>query len=514
MGWFSKNKKPDELTKLREENQRLKNQALRTLISRHNTAYEEARRRPNWDLFSMSADTENLHQLDRIRSRARLMADNDAKARGLIHKEVTNVIGPKIIVQCRFPRELEIKIGEERSREITDIAEAYWREDIACPHNLDMDWRRMRTWLQYIRLMYRHYKTDGGLFVRIIRTKNRKTPFTIRIIEPECIATPPGESDSNTRAGVRFRDNGEIEGFWVSLSNPRDIYSRSGSKKYEFVPCKNELGLPEMLYLFNPTRESASREMPWLAPVLVLLNDVGDYKDSELQRKKHEADILYYCKLNEPDKAKDALEADTPFGADDSSAGDTSRSSIKGAKNTIHYLESNEDLSILNADRPGSNYESFLISHDRDIGLGIGRSFEMVSNNYGAANFSATRVSGIEDYIEREIEFNIFTSAILTPIWEWAMFFCALKKGMPVIRELKPVWQRYIKPSWDPRNDAIAAEKRLETGVTSLIEECASLGLDWEAIQDNQIEVQMRAKLKGYNNGEDSDRKEKPDDTP
>jgi len=149
--------------------------AANEFVLRHFDAYNKDRRRDNWYSYSMSGDTESLWQLDRLRSRARLLVDNDPKASGLVHKELTNVIGPKISVQANIPAEVirEMGLSEEEIATLTDTAEEYWREKVARHDSKDLDWRRFRTWFVYQRLMYRHYKVDGGLFVRFIRTQGR-----------------------------------------------------------------------------------------------------------------------------------------------------------------------------------------------------------------------------------------------------------------------------------------------------------------------------------------------------
>lgn len=472
---------------LREREQRIK---VGDMMIRHLTAASESRRRPGWDTFSLSADAEVLHLLPILRSRARLMADNDAKAGGLIHKEITNTIGPRFTVQAKVPGHVKRKYGltDQACAEMVVRAEEYFRDRVANPSSRDFDWKRMRIFHSYIRLMFRHFKTDGGLFVRYMFKTGRSIPFSARIVEPECIGTPPQFSgDPRVVGGLRFSADYELEGFYVALAHPGGIGSVANG--YEFVPVRNAFGLPQMVFHFDPHRETSTREIPWLHKVLVLLNDVADYKDSELQRKKLEACIGVFVKLNDPDAVKSMLEVDSDFS--DGSSSSTGRSSVDWPKNQIHYLEKNESIETVDPNRPGNQYVPFLDSHDRDIGNGIGRSFERVSNNYGAANFSATRVSGIEDYVEHETEFRLFAPSVFTPIWDWSMWALSLEEGNPLYRFVECEWQRYIKPSWDPESDADAASERLANGTSDRYEEAAMRGRDVEDV----IRASVRAEV-------------------
>jgi len=477
---------------IREREQQLRSKEITSaLVKRHLLSATEDRRRPNWNALSLAADPETLNLLPMIRSRARLLADNDPKASGLIHKEKTNTIGPRFTVQAHVPAQLrrDLEIDEVRSKELTVRAEEFWNERIARDGNMDYDWRRFRSYMMYTRLKYRHFRVDGAVFVRYLFKKNRSIPFAARIIEPECIGTPPGlQGDPLVKGGLEFRKDGELRGFWVCVQHPGELLG--GSSDYEFVPVRNEFGLPQMVMFFNPNRETSSRELPWLQSVLTLMNDSADYKDSELQRKKKEADIAHYITLNDPDAMQAEFESDSFGNSGTTKTGQ--RSQIDSPKNEVYYLEKNEGIKVVDPKRPGAIYKPFLQSIDRDIGMGVGRSFERVSNDYGAANFSATRVSGIEDFVEYETAFTEFAEVCLQADWEWAMWALALESGEPLFRSIRSSWQRYIKPSWDPMKDANAQGERLENKVLSLVEECAALGKKWETVQDNHLLVEQR----------------------
>jgi capsid protein len=298
---------------------------------------------------------------------------------------------------------------------------------------------------------------------------------------------------TDIKSGIQFAPNGELQGFWVAREHPGGF--TTGATEYDFVPSINAMGLPAMVFYFDPCRESASREIPWLHRALALINDSGDYKDSELKRKQMEADIGIILKLNDPASIQDQMEADTTFGnADDngSQVKKVASSQVPWPKRQVFHLEANESADVVNADRPGEYYEPFLRSHDRDIGMAVGRSFERASNNYGAANFSATRVSGIEDNVEYETEFRMFSEGLLVADWEWTMWGLSIETANPIFRMVEPRYQRYIKPSWDGLRDAKASTERIMSGISSVPAEAAGIGHDWEEQQDQQLRFERR----------------------
>jgi len=463
------------------------------VVARHYEAYSAESRRKNWYTLSGDADTEREYQLPMIRARARLMADNEAKCAGLIHKEITNTIGPRFTVQAMFPSDVqeELNVDDAAAGLIADQAERYWKEKVARPGNKDLDWRHLRTFLQYMRLAYRHYKVDGECFARFAYAEGRSIPFRMQIIEPECVGNPPSrQTSANIKNGLQFNAAGELEGFWVATTY--------GGMNYEFVPVTNGLGLPQMVYLSDPNRETASRGMPWLAPVLEVVDKQSDWKSSELRAKQVRADIALIWNTKSPDVTQQLMEGDSGITGGTTEKGDRE---VNWPKGQVFHGEKGDEAVVVDSDAPGSNYQSFVDSLDRDIGNGIGRSFERVSNNYGAANFSATRVSGVEDEIETEIEFELFSETILEAIWQWAMFAKSVSASEPLYRYLTPRFQRYVKPKWDPQVDASAATERLTNGTSSLVEEAASLGRDWQQVQDNAILVEKREADERKRNG-------------
>lgn len=333
-----------------------------------------------------------------------------------------------------------------------------------------------------MRLAYRHYKVDGECFVRFAYAEGRSIPFRMQIIEPECVGNPPGkQSAANIRNGLQFNAAGELEGFWIATTY--------NGMNYEFVRVANELGLPQMVHLYDPGRETAGRGMPWLTPVLETIDRQADWKNSELRSKQVRADIAIIWNTNNPDAAESIAQSDS--GITGGTAEKQSRE-VNWPKGQVVHGEKGDQAVVVDSTAPGSNYEPFVASLDRDIGNGIGRSYERVSNNYGAANFSATRVSGIEDEIETEIEFEVFSESVLEAIWQWAMWAKSVIAAEPLFRFLTPRFQRYVKPKWDPQVDASAATERLANGTSSLMEECSALGRDWQQVQDNVLTVEKR----------------------
>jgi lambda family phage portal protein len=466
---------------------------LPALLTRSIQSAMEDRRRPNWNMFGLFEHGDMTQHLPMLRHRSRLLKINDDTARGLIKKDVTNVIGPGFSVQAYFPNQLLRQQGLSADKpyieELTSLAEEFFKESVFS--SMDFDEQRTRTYLQTARMRFDAFKTDGEVFTHYRLADNRSLPFCMNIIPPDSVDSPPSLlSDKHCKRGVQFLEDGSLEGYWVCSAN-------RASQNFKLITPSNSLGLPRIRHYFDPEQPSMARGLPWLTTVILALNDISDYLDSELQTKIVEACVALIVQSENPTEMEEAMRADPTLSAGyDSSTSNTNPRMNQWPKKQIHYLNKGEEIKQVEWNRPGSTFEPFLNELKRRIGNGVSRSFERVSNNYGAANFSATRVSGIEDNVEYESEFNLFSTVVLNPDWEWAMWAAAIEYGEPLLRFCRPRWQRYIKPSWDELKDAKAATERIDNGTSDQRKEAARIGNDIDAVIDNRIDVEKRLKAK------------------
>ena len=124
----------------------------------------------------------------------------------------------------------------------------------------------------------------------------------------------------------------------------------------------------------------------------------------------------------------------------------------------------------------------------RHIGTGLNIPLELLMKDFSKTNYSSARASLIEAWRF----FNGRRSWIINywakPVFELWLEEC-VNKGLieaPNFYENKAAWCRckWIGPGrgWvDPVKEAQASQIRMETGLSTLEDECASQGLDWEA---------------------------------
>ncbi len=157
----------------------------------------------------------------------------------------------------------------------------------------------------------------------------------------------------------------------------------------------------------------------------------------------------------------------------------------------VNHLGPGEELEMHTAATPGSQYLPFSQSLQREMARRIGVTFESFSMDHSNANYSSTRmgIASIWPIVIRRRERiaapfaqAIYERWLEEGIAEGRIPFRGGYAAFLANREriVWAEWQGPAQPSADDYKSAMAAKVRLELGVSSLSDEAALLGRDWE----------------------------------
>jgi len=111
-------------------------------------------------------------------------------------------------------------------------------------------------------------------------------PLQLQLLEPSTCPSPQPRpaSGNEVRAGIEFDALGRRVAYHLYRSHPEDgrLAPMSGQGGLETV----RIDAREVLHLFRVLRPGQIRGEPWLARALVKLNELDQYDDAELVRKK------------------------------------------------------------------------------------------------------------------------------------------------------------------------------------------------------------------------------------
>ncbi|KTQ95019.1 phage portal protein [Aureimonas ureilytica] len=174
----------------------------------------------------------------------------------------------------------------------------------------------------------------------------------------------------------------------------------------------------------------------------------------------------------------------------------------------INHLGPGEELQMHTAATPGSQYLPFSQSLQREMARRIGVTFESFSMDHSNANYSSVRmgIASIWPIVLRRRERiaapfaqAIYERWLEEGIAEGRIPFRGGYQAFLANREriVWAEWQGPAQPSADDYKSAMAAKVRLELGLSSLADEAALLGRDWEEnAQQIGREIAMLTSLK------------------
>lgn len=165
--------------------------------------------------------------------------------------------------------------------------------------------------------------------------------------------------------------------------------------------------------------------------------------------------------------------------------------SIGGDATQVNHLIPGEKLELHGAKTPGPEYLSFRNDQKREIARCLGVTFESLSMDHSAANYSSVRMAlaTIWPIVERRRERiaapfaqAIYEAWLDEMVWSGRIPFrgghAAFKANFQ--RAVDAEWRGPERPSADPYKDSLADKIDLEIGANSLQRIYAAKGLDWE----------------------------------
>ena len=149
--------------------------------------------------------------------------------------------------------------------------------------------------------------------------------------------------------------------------------------------------------------------------------------------------------------------------------------------------------------RPNAAFGQFVENVQCHIGNGLNLPFELVMKDFSKTNYASVRASLMEAW-----RFFIGRRQWLGTYWAKPVYELWLEEAInqgkvdaPDFYTHKTLWTRckWIGPGrgWiDPVKEAKASQMRLQVGLSTLEDECAMQGLDWEEVMEQRAREQAK----------------------
>ncbi|MDD4980691.1 MAG: phage portal protein [Candidatus Omnitrophica bacterium] len=443
---------------------------------------EGGRLRGSWIPGGGSADEDLLADLSKLREKSRDLVRNDGIASGAINTIITNIIGTGIKPQSRLDMET-LKINEEYADQLQRQIEKIWGRWVPIA-----DAGKRSNYYELEELSERQRFVNGESIIIPLRitNKNRLYSLALQTVESDRLDTPSDlVSNKDIRKGIEIGEYGEPVAYWIRKIHPGDYtYGRyTGNNmrsNYNRYPAERSDGTKNFFHLYHLLRSGQTRGEPFMAPVINLFKDRFDYMEAELVAARVAACFAVFI------KKENASEFAVGRSTEDSI---TEKRQEELSPGLLEYLEPGEDISAFNPQRPGGSFAPFMVRILRDIASGLNIPYEVLSKDFSQSNYSNLRGALLEARRFFMMQQKFVADKFGQPCLELLIEEAYLKGELPILdfytnRE-SYIKTRWICPGWqwvDPKNEIESSIKAVDNGLSTLAEEVASQGYDWEEV--------------------------------
>lgn len=430
------------------------------------------RRALAWQVGNPGAVAALAYSQEELRAKSRDLVRRNAWAAAGVEAFVSNAIGtgikPQSMVQDQSLREGIHRLWSDwcEQADAAGLTDFYGLQALAC-----------RAMLEggecLVRLRFR--KSEDGLPVGL----------QLQVLEPEHLPVSMNTQTTSgnlIRAGIEFDRLGRRVAYHLTRTHPGDgaltpMSSAGGMDTVRVLAA-------EIVHLFRPLRPGQIRGEPWLARALVKLNELDQYDDAELVRKKTAAMFAGFITRLSPE--------DNLMGEGLPDAAGAALASLEPG--TMQILEPGEDVRFSQPADVGGSYAEFLRMQFRAVASAMGITYEMLTGDLTQVNYSSIR-AGLLEFRRRceAIQHGVIVHQLCRPIWRAWMEQAALEGALPLPqfaeRKREYLAAKWIPQGWqwvDPKKEFDAMLTAIRAGLLSRSEAISAFGYDAEDI-DREI---------------------------
>jgi lambda family phage portal protein len=436
------------MARRKSKSQAVKSSAPQVVQAKFDLAQTTSENRKHWasadGLSARAAISPAVRRVVRIRSRYE--AENNSWYAGILRTAVNHIIG-------NGPR-LQMLTGNPDADKRVEKAFRQWAQRIDLA---DM-----------LRTITEAYWRDGETFVmRSERPRNYPLTLDLRILESDQISNPWVASTYNDPFiddGIRFdRDTNEID-VYVYDHHP-------GSNVPVSTLTGNWYSSREVLHLFRADRPGQTRGVPRATPALQTLPIMRRQELATLYSAETAANFAMFLKSNSP--------------AIDPSSSPADFAEIEIARNMLTTLPAGWEIGQIEPKQPGPLYEMFQRQALQSFSRCTNMPYTLAAGTGKDANFSSFK-GDMKNVWEPEVrcEQSRIEFSIIEPVFRWflesAIYAPGLLDGLPPFEHIDHRWHWPPLPELDAVDSATAAEIRITTGQSTMTDEHARRGNDWE----------------------------------
>ena len=400
-------------------------------------------------------NSDNQRQGATLKDRARWLYKNNSDARKAIRTIALNVVGKGIRPSFK---------NQGKTEQFKELWHK-WADTKLC------DFKRKKDFWALQFMVMRTLAIDGECLV--VRTYNSQNPYLLELHVLECDFLDNSkdtfqiESDGGfVMQGVRFDKTGRIQGYYIYDRAPEN--ETVVKLDSEFYPADR------VLHIYDEERPGQVRGIPFLAPVMMGLNDLAEYADAQLMRQKIAACFSIF--VTSPQSV--------------GGISDTESSILAGDRvnpGTIERLAPGEEVHF--GDPPGAEgYEPYVRKVQQSAAAGVGITYEQLTGDMRNVNFSSGRMGWMEAQRQFENLQQLVIDQLCEPVFEWFIEAGKLQGLIPANAEIEATWTPQGRFMIDPAKELKAYILGIEKGLFSWQSVIRILGEDPDSLMEEITE--------------------------
>jgi lambda family phage portal protein len=430
--------------------------AYRRLRARYDAAVTNSDNYRHWaNADGLSADAAASPEIRRIlRNRARYEVANNSYAKGIVVTLANDLIGTG-------PR-LQMLTTDAAANRLVEHEFANWAQAV----NLAEKLRTMR--------MAR--AEDGEAFAVLANNERLASPVSLdlRLAEADQVTTPDLSLDqTNAVDGIVFDEFGNPREYHVLRQHPGGLGSVFDTA-YDRIPARS------MIHFYRCDRPGQSRGVPDITPALPLFAQLRRFTLAVLAAAETAADFAGILYTDAP--ASGEAESVEPMDA------------IELESRALLTVPGGWKMSQMRAEQPSTGFAEFKREILNEIARCLNMPFSVAAGNSSGFNYASGRLDHQTYFKSIRVEKSHLGAVVLDRIFAAWLDEAVLIEGFlpnslrTLDADRSHQWFFDGREHVDPAKEANAQSTRLANHTTTLANEYAKQGRDWEA------ELRQRAK--------------------
>jgi len=448
-----------------------------------------------WVTTPRSADADTLRSLPRQRAESRELRATNPIATGAIGTNISRVVGTGL--QPVFQPDMAVLGWSEE--QATEWSARVAREFSLWADSAECDWEGGRNFFERQEDVLGGRLTSGDCFTLLPDGEATATqPYKLRLqlLEADRVGNPSGHMDTDTVvAGVRrVAGRGAPEAYHVYDRHPGTAAmsgDRFTGQWIERIGIRS--GRRRILHHYRPTRPEQTRGVPYLAPVIQTIRDLGRFTEAEITAAIINAFFTVFIET-------ESGAAPAPvFGAQPGNSG--APDEIQLGPGAVIGLAKGEKSTFADPKRPNPNADGFILGMLKLIGMGLGLPFEVLVKQFNAS-FSASKAALLDAWMHFRTERAWLVNSFCQPVAEtWMAEAIAIGRipapgffADPLLRwaYTRTAWHGDSQGSINPKDEVEAYRSAVDGRLMTLERaEWELFGSDWHRTYPTKLREQL-----------------------